>query len=312
VEDAVDNCPDVGNPDQADRDGDGIGDACVISAVLGPTPGESLSDFTLTSQKTLVTVATDQYGLAASVVSSLCTVKARLDCAAVGRDAIALAHSGTAIALSSGLHCPEPAEIDKIITGGGRVLRTGFPNSVDSVDTTGTSPRLATCAAALAAAPLASARFAALPPTATLGNLAIGPDEIYTIDAHGGGVVDIESLTLIGISAKDQVHSYGGSLFVDAYPGDNVVLNVLHQLTAGAESFIGQAGTGTGPVIVINVVDRGPAITIADDAEIDPPLLAPGRTVRVRGSDYRQGSPILTAVWARTVVVTGDLFTDSP
>jgi hypothetical protein len=29
VADDVDNCPDASNPDQADADGDGIGDACV-------------------------------------------------------------------------------------------------------------------------------------------------------------------------------------------------------------------------------------------------------------------------------------------
>src|SRR5690348_2102248 len=38
IPDFLDNCPDVPNPDQADSNGDGIGDACAPQQTAQPTP----------------------------------------------------------------------------------------------------------------------------------------------------------------------------------------------------------------------------------------------------------------------------------
>jgi len=50
IPDCNDNCPDVGNPDQTDSDGDGIGDACesggvkTICSILGNNPKPLIPD----------------------------------------------------------------------------------------------------------------------------------------------------------------------------------------------------------------------------------------------------------------------------
>ena len=306
----VDDCPNIFDPGQEDRNGDGIGDACFLATLLGATPGAEgpfKLDFAVTAQKSVKTQPKDDgfVGSALDTYSSLCTLKARLDCLWNGADVIGLAHSGTAVAFGPARLCEYAANVSRVITGGGKATYTTAPNSVGVIDTTGTNPRLGACAAALAAAPAASALLAGLPPTQTLGNIIVGQDQTYHIDAHGGAVVNIQSLTLVGGLTGGQFNHYGGDLSIDANPLDNVVINVAGQLAVGSVALIERGSTSSSYPLttVINVVGRGPVVLVGEGSSIFAPILAPGRAVRMDGKLSGAGVAYATAVWGRTVTL---------
>jgi hypothetical protein len=301
IPDAQDDCPRVPDPGQEDANNDGIGDACFIATVLGATPGDtaiSPIDIGLSALKTIRTNPKDDFYSGAAVDGSVCTTRAKVDCLWYATDVIGLAHSGTAVAFGRARYCDPAASVDRVITGGGKTKYTTDPNSVGVVDTSGTNPRVASCAAALAAAPVASAQLAALPPTQTFGAVVVPANTIYHIDAHGGGVVNFKSLALLSDA------TFGGaSISIDAAPADNVVINVFGQLALGKGTFIDRAPSSFELTTVINVVGRGPAVTQGEGSSVFVPVLAPGRTVRMEGKASGFGPAYTRAVWAKAATL---------
>jgi len=299
----LDNCPAIFNPGQEDANGDGIPDACFVLSVLGATGGQ---DFELiaSAQKTVRTARQQgQIGanFRSTVDGSLCAPKVRLDCGEVDQDLIATARSGTAVVFTRTTDCG--SSVVNVITGGGKALLytevAPFMNQVDFVDASGNDPRVATCAAALAAASVASARFAALPPTQTLGDITVAFGAEYHIDVHGGGVVNIQSVTLEG---GDYQRGYGGFLVIDANSSDSVVINVKGKLSVGRLAAIYRpSNLYAALTTVINLPGRGPSVAIEKEGSVTPALLAPGRTVRIDGSALTEGPTSLAVVWGKSL-----------
>jgi hypothetical protein len=303
VDDAVDNCVEIPNPDQADRDGDGIGDACFVATFLGATVGNVANPINTSAQKTITTVENDPESPGANIDGSLCASKVKLDCTGALGDVIGLAHSGTAVAFGRARECSQGGSfVYDVVTGGGKAVRTTDPNGVTSVDTTGTDSRLALCAAALAAAQSASARFAALTPTLTLGDVTVSANAIYTIDARGGAIVNLHSLTLLGPNGASD---FPGELDILSNDGDNIVFNIHAQLSVGESAILFFGDTATA---VVNMVGHGPAVTIGNAARVFATILAPERTVRTRGKGKEFGGPNLLAVYAKTLALAGEVF----
>src|SRR5262249_39668686 len=82
-----------------------------------------------------------------------------------------------------------------IVTGGGKIKMA--PNDVfNTTDTTGTRPEVGACAQAIQDVVAGSAQLAAMPPVKTLGNVVVHLNEEATIDATGGGVIQVDSITM--------------------------------------------------------------------------------------------------------------------
>ncbi|TMA51420.1 MAG: hypothetical protein E6J75_18530, partial [Deltaproteobacteria bacterium] len=84
-------------------------------------------------------------------------------------------------------------------------------------------PSFQNCRLAQTTAATASAGFAALPPTQSLGDVIVKPGETRTISAAAGSVIDIGSLTVGGSEGLYYCLS-NGNLYISG--GGGVVLNV--------------------------------------------------------------------------------------
>jgi hypothetical protein len=194
-------------------------------------------------------------------------------------------------------------------------LGTGVdPFDIEGViDTSGTHPQVGACRDALSDARAASAAFAAMTPTQSFGRITVPLGEIFTIDARGGAVVDIESLTLVGPEISGKV-GYGGyhnrscyavdfdepsGLEVLYHPGDQVILNV-ERLTIGNCSYIYDQP----PEMVVNVPGRGPRVHFGIGSATFLNLLAPDRRVDVVGTGDDAGT-YPGRVWAKNVNLQG-------
>jgi len=123
----------------------------------------------------------------------------------------------------------------------------------------------------------------------------------YVVDAHGGGVIEIESITLL---RGDDAFRRAGRLTINCDPGDNVVINVLRQLSVSLDAYV----TAACPAL-LNVVGKGSAVTVADGGALYMPLLAPGRTVRLAGKGSGLGGATARTVWEKTVRFDNLVFT---
>lgn len=309
VPDAMDNCVEYPNPAQADRDGDGIGDACFLSTILGAGAAETgrpYYEFTLAVEKTATMKS--RVGSSTEVDGSVCAAKVRIDCA-YATEVVALASSGTAVAFSDGDRCLDtPGVAETVATGGGRVLRSEAGNYVAVVDKTGAHPDVTRCGDCLMAARVASARFAALTPVQTFGNVTVRAGETFTVTAHDGDVLSFDSLTLLS-GTPFTFHDEGGQLAIDCGPDDQVVVNVRGRLSVGDHADIYAKhgipyGTRSTPVIV-NVIGRGPAITFARIGYIYASVLAPERSVRMTGDTMGDGATGADSIWAKSTFFAG-------
>ncbi len=296
VPDAVDDCPGVEDPDQADADGDGIGDSCFVQTMLGGSAvTNGYYDFLVTAEKTVT--FKDKQDFSPTVFGDVCAPKIHSDCG-FATTMVGSAPKGTAIAFSTGRGCLSPGYVNVIITGGGRATHADVPG-YDSIDTTGTHPRVADCRATVAAAHAASARLAGLTPVHSYGNVTVGPGQQVTLDAHGGHIVDVQSITLL---AGTLASFYGGTLVFDNDPGTDIVVNVHGQLSIGQNAEIAFTFGG---LHVLNALGRTPTVTTAKFAYLEPAILAPSRTVRLTGDYFGDDFTLIPAVWARTVYMSG-------
>src|SRR5262249_4029618 len=149
-----------------------------------------------------------------------------------------------------------------------------------TADTSGTDPEVASCRQTLATMRTASATLGALPPTQHLGDILIKQNDTYTITAPEGGVVDVDSITIVGKEHHNYVcDQFGyGPLWVEGGPG--VVVNV-NRLALGtcAEVY------ATYDTTIFNVPGPGRTVKIGAEADVSIPVLAPLRNVVVTGSN---------------------------
>src|SRR5438094_875011 len=139
-------------------------------------------------------------------------------------------------------------------------------------------PSFQICRLAQTTAATASAGFAALPPTQSLGDVIVKPGETRTISAPAGSVIDIGSLTVAGSEGLYYCLS-NGNLYISG--GGGVVLNVHDRLSIGTCAYI----SSDSPATVINVPGRGPSVRVGGEASVDIPILAPERNAIVIGAN---------------------------
>ncbi len=306
VADAVDDCPQTPNPSQADTDGDGIGDACFVSAILGGRAAANggFYDAVVAAGKTVKLVA--QKHLSPVIDGDVCAPGVRLACGQLTGAAVGLATKGTAVAFGSPRQCAigDFPYAGVVATGGGKAINTGPPVQVGTVDTTGTHPAVAECAATLAAMRTAAATLAALPPVRSYGNISVAPGDVFTIDAHGGGVVTVGSILLLGTTLNADEPA-GGRLTIDGDGDAQVVVNVTGVLSIGDTASLDNASGHTG-MTVVNVVGKGPTITIERHGGTDAAILAPDRTVRMNGDIFGDLPTHAGAVSGKRVVLTAE------
>lgn len=286
---APDNCPYRANPDQADADSDGIGDACVLCGILGEA-----AHWSIAANYGYVAKARSGDHVYSGVSNPVCTGRAYLADIGFGSaaDLVVLATSGTAVRFAPVFHdqfgedYPE-YRVSRLITGGGEITGLQFVDlNAGPPDTSGTHPRLAECQTALGDAVAASDRLAALPPTQVFGDIKIGINEEFTIDATGGGVIAIKSLNMAGGATAyfdDHVPSCSTSFEKTSHftivtnTGDQVLLNIgklrlgnCARLTWPRDAIVNMAGKGgTAKIGVLNRI---------------PVLLAPQRNLAVLGA----------------------------
>jgi hypothetical protein len=203
-----------------------------------------------------------------------------------------------------------------LITGGGSV--TGTPTTHHGVvDTSGTDSRVGICRDAIDAAKAASAAFALLAPTQTLGSVHLRRDEVLSIDARGGAVVRIDSLRSDATGGRfagesrlcDPAFEDGHQpprIHIFADPGDQVVFNVgrldlgsCTQLEMDVES------------VIVNVPGPGSRVRIGygvggDVLHAQLPILAPERRLVMDGGTDDDHETRLAGFWVRKARLNGN------
>jgi hypothetical protein len=321
-----DNCPFTANPGQEDADDDGIGDACIICSALGTTGNWGL----IAREKLTVKSGVTPYGyvrFGSYMHGPVCTTQAKLATTNIYANdgqfdplLVATKSTGTAIVFrgpGGGDTYGHPYNrVDgTIATGGGLVKDIWQDHPLEvygAIDTTGSNPGVAACAQAMADSVAASQALAALPPTQTLGRVDVKLGQEFDIDAHGGGVVNIEALrlegALLGVEGGYGIKWCTGdpdpaSLNINANPGDQVVLNVgLLKVGNCASLDLNSEAT-----VVINVPGPGRKVQVGVQADAccdGWPILAPERAVVVRGSGD-DTSTYMDLLWSRKVLFRG-------
>jgi hypothetical protein len=203
-----------------------------------------------------------------------------------------------------------------LLTGGGGI--TGTPTEhFGAVDTSGTDPRVERCRDAFDAARAASATFAALAPTLNLGKVYLRRDEVLFIDARGGAVVQLDSLTSDATGGRfagenrlcDRAYEDGHEpprIHIVGNPADEVVINTPRlglgsctQLDIEVED------------VIVNVPGTGPTVRIGygvggDVLHSQLPILAPERNLVMDGSIDDDHETRLAGFWVRNARLNGN------
>jgi len=283
--------------------------------------GRAASYGIIASKRLTVRVGYSYAIFGVEIVGSVCTTRAAIQLVDIEpvytpqANLVALKATGAAI----GFHKPSFARrgalfdqnsiVGDLVTGGGHI--GGAADYVEGVtDTSGTHPAVADCTQAIADAERASDTFAAMPATQVLGDVFVRLGEIRTIDATGGAVIQIDSLTLQD-APLHRDYGYPGDcgnapaqagLYIQSNTGDPVIVNV-HQLTVGNCAYI---YGGFSMETIINVPGRGPRVRMGVQADMSagPNVLAPQRSLTTGGglTDY---ATYLDRLWVKSAILTG-------
>jgi hypothetical protein len=197
----------------------------------------------------------------------------------------------------AGSTCWNQVEGD-LVTGGGAV--TGIdPECIDgSVDTTGTHAAVADCNQAFIDRQTASDFFASRPVDRELGSITIAPFDNYTLALAPNEVVHIDSLTVKGGYDPDFKLLCYDYTNLDITGGPAVVN--LDRLEIGPCVLVHTFGAA----VLLNLPGSGHTIKIGRGAIVPPPILAPARTVTVRGT-LDDGVTFIGSTFARRLKMTG-------
>lgn len=281
-------------------------DICTAIAPLAP--------WVLIGRSTSLEYRKINYGWGAEVRGNTCVEKARLRGSSHDGEVVAVASRGTAVKLKYGLGFGysgtyrEPVYIaGSLITGGGYVRGTPSTDydTGDPVDTTGTSPELDGCQAALDAMEGISANLAALPPTRVFGPTLVSSNQEFVLHLAPGEVVNMDSL----VSAPSRLGQSYGYVPDCTYPdeiepphvlihGGPAVVNVA-RLELGGCNWVEISGN-----VVMNVPGSGRAVRVGFSDDIEGPILAPRRSVNVVGT--ANDDPTFTgSLWAKKLSLLG-------
>jgi hypothetical protein len=186
------------------------------------------------------------------------------------RDLFLLKPTGTAAILING-HARD------IVTRGGGVLMRGPTASISgTIDTSGTDPRLDSCAQAIADAAAASALLAGLPPTRDLGSIRLR-NEHMVVAADPGVNVWTAAEIVIRAPGPDGITN---GLHVSFAPDtDAVIINVARLKVNGIGSGIYATGSGDETRLIVNLPGPGPTAIVKGYGRVEGFLLAPERKV---------------------------------
>jgi len=185
-----------------------------------------------------------------------------------------------------------------LVTGGGTI--TGIdPECTDGiVDTTGTHPAVADCNQAFIDRQTASEFFASRPIDRELGSITIAAFDTYTLALAPNEVVHIDSLEVKG--------GYDPEFPLLCYDYTNLditggpaVMN-LDRLEIGPCVLVDTPAAA----VILNLPGSGHTIKICRGAIVPAPILAPGRTVTVRGT-LDDGITFIGSTFARRLKMTG-------
>jgi choice-of-anchor A domain-containing protein len=229
-------------------------------------------------------LASGRYGSGAEAEGDLCapsvvvsSVPFPLGSDTSTRNLVALKPTGIAAIITGGSQVA-----GDVVTGGGGVIQKTLATISGVIDTSGTDPRLASCAQAIADAAAASALLAALPPTRDLGSIRLRSDlvDIDNLVLHADPGVNVWTATEIQVRAPYPDFIANGVHIVMAPDTDAVIINTSRLKLNGVGSGIYVSGIGEDSKLVVNVPGAGPTVVVKGYGEVEGFLLAPERTVR--------------------------------
>ena len=186
----------------------------------------------------------------------------------------------------------------ELVTGGGAVTGIDPECIYGTVDTSGTHAAVADCNQAFIDRQTASDFFASRPVDRELGNITIPPFDTYTLALAPNEVVHIGSLEVNGgydpefkLLCYDYTH-----LDITGGPG---VVNI-DRLEIGPCVYVDPPAAA----VILNLPGSGHTIKIGRGAIVPAAILAPGRTVTVRGT-LDDGVTFIGSTFARRLKMTG-------
>jgi hypothetical protein len=181
-----------------------------------------------------------------------------------------------------------------LVTGGGSFVGAGEAD-VQQLDTSGTHAQVSACTQAVADMQTASETLAALTPTQEYDKIVLTGDDELDINAGPGvNVIKVGEIVL-----RSSPAFLGTELRINTLPEtDSVIINTGF-LSVGPISRI------TGSKTIINVAGPGPGVRYLRHADVDVPVLAPQRSLKIAPSFRSTTSLYTRRLLSRGAVVQG-------
>jgi YVTN family beta-propeller protein len=304
-----DNCPSLPNPDQTDADNDLVGDLCAICTPMGDAKRFAVLGVDSVKWKTGAAYYA-RYPTTFTTESDVCATKVNGRAGNVYYDVVATEPLKRAATIldKSGDYSEYANVYGSLMTGGGDAVVSDFTVNY-FIDTSGNHPDVQLCRDAKTDAKAASAYFASLPPTQTIDELILRPDQYSQtteLTVNGSEVVNVNTLIIDGKAGQWGCRRYTELLVNDAAydPNTTVVINVFDKFKLGDCGYVTNYVGGLEQVI-INVVGSGSAVKVAPSAWSDVPILAPGRSVQVKGAKNFEEPTFVEPIWANKLKLLG-------